>query len=215
MTDTNQLLREYAQRGSESAFRKLVACYLDLVYSVALRRAGGDFHLAQDIAQTVFTDLARKARSLPPDVRLGGWLHRHTCFVASTIMRSERRRWARERQAVEMNSLNGAIQNAADDLGPVLDEAIDRLDASDREAIVLRFFERRDLREVGVALGISEDAVQKRVSRAVDKLREQMTASGVATTTTALGAALVTSAVSAAPAGLVSTIRAPRLRPPV
>ncbi len=206
MTDTNQLLREYAQRGSESAFQKLVACYLDLVYSVALRRAGADVHLAQDIAQSVFTDLARKARTLPPDVQLGGWLHRHTCFVASTAMRAERRRWARERQEVEMNTLNAVTQNAADDLGPVLDEAIDQLEATDREAILLRFFERRDLREVGVALGISEDAAQKRVSRAVDKLRERMTASGVATTTTALGAALVTSAVSAAPAGLVSTI---------
>ncbi len=206
MTDTNQLLLEYAQRGSESAFRTLVTRYLDLVYSVALRRAGGDVHLAQDIAQSVFTDLARKARALPPDMRLGGWLHRHTCFVASTLLRSERRRRERERQAAEMNSLQAFPDRPWDELGPVLDEAIDQLESPDREVIVLRFFEKRDLREVGVALGISEDAAQKRVSRAVDRLRERVNASGVAVTVTALGAVLVTSAVNAAPAGLASTI---------
>ncbi len=206
MTDTNQLLLEYAQRGSESAFRQLVTCYLDLVYSVALRRTHGDACQAEDIAQRVFTDLARKARTLPADVRLGGWLHRHACFVASTVLRTERRRQERERQAVEMNSLHAAAGGTMDDLGPVLDEAIDQLDAADREAIILRFFERQDLRAVGVALGISEDAAQKRVSRAVDKLRDLIGDRGVAVSVTALGAALVMSAVNAAPAGLASSI---------
>ena len=206
MTDANQLLRDYAKSGSESSFRELVARYLDLVYSVALRRAGGDTHSAQDIAQTVFTDLARKARSIPADVSLGGWLHRHTCFVASNVVRAERRRRERERQAVEMNSLQMSSDRVWEELGPALDEAIDQLGAADREAIVLRFFERRDLREVGVALGISEDAAQKRVSRAVDRLRERLNASGVAVTFTALGAVLVTSTVIAAPAGLASII---------
>src|SRR5664280_494645 len=105
MTDSQKLLAEYVQSGSEPAFRELVARYLDLVYSVALRLVEGDTHRAEDVAQTVFADLARQARTLSPDVMLGGWLHRHTCFVAVNTMRGERRRQSRERQAVEMNAL--------------------------------------------------------------------------------------------------------------
>ena len=85
MTDPCQLLRDYTENGSETAFRELVARYIDLVYSVAVRRAGDDPHLAEDIVQTVFTDLARKARTLRHESMLGGWLHRHACFVSSTM----------------------------------------------------------------------------------------------------------------------------------
>jgi DNA-directed RNA polymerase specialized sigma24 family protein len=75
-TESQTLLAEYARNGSEPAFRELVARYLDLVYSTALRSVGGDTHLAEDVAQIVFVNLARKARWLPSDVLLGGWLHR-------------------------------------------------------------------------------------------------------------------------------------------
>lgn len=97
MTDTQELLTEYAGSGSESAFRELVRRYIDLVYSTAVRLVDGDTHRAEDIAQIVFADLTRMAVKLSPDTRLGGWLHRHTCFVARTMMRGERRRIARER----------------------------------------------------------------------------------------------------------------------
>ena len=98
MTDQRTLLVEYAQTGSETAFRELVSRYVDLVYSTALRQVGGDCHLAEDVAQTVFLNLARKAGRLPHEVLLGGWLHRDTCHVAATLMRSQRRRVARETQ---------------------------------------------------------------------------------------------------------------------
>src|SRR6266536_3101555 len=104
MTDSQNLLAEFVQTGSDAAFRELVTRYVDLVYSTALRLVEGDTHRAEDVAQTVFVDLARMARTLPNDVRLGGWLHRHTCFVAAKTMRGERRRQSRERQAVEMNA---------------------------------------------------------------------------------------------------------------
>src|SRR5678815_2056765 len=106
MTDGRQLIADYVDSGSETAFRELAARYVDLVYSAAIRLVNGDAHLAQDVTQTVFTDLARMARTLSRDVMLGGWLHRHTCFVASKVMRSERRRRERERQAVQMNALD-------------------------------------------------------------------------------------------------------------
>ena len=96
MTGSQELLAEYAQNGSETAFRELVLRYIDFVYSAAVRLTYGDFHLAKDVCQTVFVHLARKASTLPREVMLGGWLHRDTCFVAATVMRGERRRQFRE-----------------------------------------------------------------------------------------------------------------------
>jgi RNA polymerase sigma factor (sigma-70 family) len=206
MTDSQRLLADYATNGSEPAFRELVSRYLNLVYSTAVRLTGGDTHLAQDAAQTVFVDLARKARTLPRDVMLGGWLHRHTCFVASKIVRGERRRQSRERQAVAMNEQQDYSEANLAQVAPLLDEAINQLGAEDRTAILLRFFEQRDLRSVGEALGGTENAAQKRVSRALEELRGLLKNRGVVFSAAALGTALAGEAVSAAPAGLAVTI---------
>ncbi len=203
MTDANQLLREYVESGSEPAFRELVSRYVDLVYSVALRRMRGNESLARDVAQMVFTDLARKASRLRAGSSLGGWLHRHTCFVCSTLHRTEQRRMAREQMAVAMNQ-NEPSEAVWQQLAPLLDEAIDQLSEADRQAIVLRFYERRDLRAVGAALGTSEDAAQKRLSRALEKLRELLASRGVSLSLAALVGALTTRAVSAAPSGLAA-----------
>ncbi|MEI7940651.1 MAG: sigma-70 family RNA polymerase sigma factor, partial [Verrucomicrobiota bacterium] len=146
ITDSQPLLADYAANGSERAFRELVTRYVDLVYSTALRLVEGDTHRAEDVAQTVFADLAGMAPKLSPNSALGGWLHRHTCFVARTVMRGERRRQARERQAVEMSALDNQPDIALTEIAPVLDEAINELGADDRDAILLRFFERRNLR---------------------------------------------------------------------
>lgn len=91
-TDSQSLLAAYAKTGSEAAFRELLTRYVDLVYSTAVRLVENDADLAKDVTHTVFVDLARKAGYLPRDVMLGGWLHHHTVFVASTILRGERRR---------------------------------------------------------------------------------------------------------------------------
>src|SRR5687767_15127133 len=106
MEDTGQLLREYSQNRSEKAFEAIVARYLNLVFSTALRLLGGDTHLAEDTCQEVFANLARKAASLPENTQLGGWLHRHTCFVASSMRRAKSRRELREKEAVEMKSID-------------------------------------------------------------------------------------------------------------
>ena len=190
MTGSQQLLADYVRNGSQEAFRELVTRYIALVYSTAIRLVGGDTHLAEDVAQTVFVDLARKARSLPANVMLGGWLHRDTCFVAAKILRSERRRRSRERRAVEMNSLQYHSESALAQAGPVLDEAINRLGTQDRTAILLRFFEQRDFRSVGEVLGSNEDAARMRVNRALEKLRSVLKRRGVTLSITALGAAL-------------------------
>ncbi len=206
MTEHSTLFAEYVASGSEQAFRELVARYLDLVYSTAVRLVSGDTHRAQDVAQTVFVDLARKAPALPRDVMLGGWLHRHTCFVASKIMRGERRRQFRERQAVEMNALQDHSEVNLTEVAPLLDEAINQLGAQDRTAIVLRFFEQRDLCAVGETLGSSENAAQKRVTRALVELRGLLKRHGVTSSAVALGTVLASEAVSAAPVGLATAI---------
>ena len=177
-----------------------------MVYSAAFRLVGGDAQAAQDVAQTVFLALAAKARTLPKDVMLGGWLHQHTRFAAGKYMRTERRRQLRERQAAEMNALEDHSESNLAQVAPVLDEAIGQLDAEDRTAILLRFFERRDFRSVGDALGSSEDAARKRVDRALEKLHLFLKHRGVTLSAAALGTALTTEAVTAAPVGLAGSI---------
>src|SRR5581483_8915630 len=206
MSDSRELLNEYARNGTESAFRELVVRYIDLVYSTALRQVSGDAHLAEDVAQTVFLHLARKAGRIPQNVMLGGWLHQATCNVAATLTRSERRRQIRERQAAEMNALQNDSPGTTHMMGPALDEVIGQLPAEDRAAILLRFFEKRDFRSVGEAIGTSEDAARMRVNRALEKLQSLLKKRGVTSTAAVLGAALATDAVVAAPTGLAATL---------
>ena len=211
MTDSRQLLAEYAKSGSESAFCELVTRYFGLVYSTALRLVGGDTHLAEDVAQTVFSDLARKAHGLSSGVMLGGWLHQRTYNVAAPMMRGQRRRQSREREAAQMNALQDEPGADLAQVAPVLDEAIMSLGTEDRTAIMLFFFERRDFRSIGQALGSSEDAARMRVTRALEKLHTLLTHRGVTLSAAALGTALATEAVTAAPAGLAGSVAATAL----
>ncbi len=206
MTDGAQLLSRFATTGDEGAFRELVTQHLDLVYSAALRQLNGDAHLAQDVAQTVFTDLARKARALPRDVVLSGWLYEAARFAAAKAVRGERRRQAREQEAAAMHDPTPECTPDWEQLRPVLDTAMGEFSATDRNAVLLRFFERKDFRAVGVTLGISEDAAQKRVARALDKLRTKLTRRGVILSGTALAAAITGGAIHSAPAGLAVSV---------
>jgi RNA polymerase sigma factor (sigma-70 family) len=203
-----QLLRDYAERGSEEAFHELVVRYTDLVYSAALRQVASP-DLARDVAQTVFTDLARKARSLTQGQgrdSLVGWLYCGTRFATLNQLREERRRRARERQIME--EFEHASNNSNDwgRIQPLLDQVMGELSDEDREAVLLRFFKDRDFRSIGESLGISDDAAQKRVSRALDKLRDEFSRRGVTTTAVALGAAISANAVQVAPVGLAASL---------
>ena len=144
MTDDRQLLQQYTRERSESAFGELVARHIDLVYSAALRVVGGDSQLAQDVIQVVFIDLASKARGLPQDVLLAGWLYRHTCYAGANAVRTERRRKTREQTAMEMRLLDDNIDPPWERIAPHLDEGLNQLSVTDRDAIVLRFLKRQD-----------------------------------------------------------------------
>jgi len=173
MTSDGELLRSYAETAAEPAFAELVRRHLDVVYAAALRQVNGDAHLAQDIAQTVFTDLARKAAVLSGRPVLTGWLYTSTHFAAAKVVRSEQRRRTHEQEASLMNELlqSGTPEVDWAKLRPVLDRVMHKLKASDREVILMRFFENRPLAEIGRVLGLSEDTARKRVDRALGKLR--------------------------------------------
>jgi RNA polymerase sigma factor (sigma-70 family) len=211
MDATKSLLAAYVESGSEQAFHELVDRYVDLVYSTARRLVGGDAQLAEDVTQTVFIDLARKARDFSGEVMLGGWLHRRTFNVATTVLRSERRRREREMESAEMSAIEHSGGTCIEQIGPMLDAAIDRLGSDDRAAILLRFFEQRDFRAVGQALGSSEDAARVRVSRALEKLHSILRRQGVTLSAAALGTTLASGVVTAAPAGLAPSVAATAL----
>jgi RNA polymerase sigma factor (sigma-70 family) len=206
MTDTQTLLADYARTGDEAAFRELVSRYLGLVYSTALRVVGGDTHLAEDVAQMVFIDLARKAPGLAGEVMLGGWLHRRAYHIAAPILRAQRRRQSRERESVLMNVPQNDSGPDLARVAPVLDEVITRLGRQDRAAIMLRFFERRDFRSIGQALGSTEDAARMRVNRALEKLLVLLKRRKVTLSAAALGAVLAGEDLVAAPSGLAMSI---------
>jgi RNA polymerase sigma factor (sigma-70 family) len=203
LTD-QQLLREYADKKSEAAFAQLVRRYVDLVYSVALRLVP-DSHAAKDVTQDVFVALARNARQLASHPVLAGWLHQTTRNIAANIVRASTRRAAREQEAATMNEILDS-EAGWKQIAPQLDNALSELSQDDREALLLRYFQRKSAQEMADVLGVTSEAAQKRVNRAVERLRELFAKRGIAVGAGGLAVVLSANAVHAAPAGLSATI---------
>ena len=208
MTEDAELLRRYAEEGQEEAFAQLVQRHLGFVHAVALRQVGGEAHLAQDVVQRVFSDLARKAGALCRHPVLTGWLYRSAQFTAGKAMRSELRRRRREQEAYTMHELTAESEAAVDPnkLRPVLDTAMGELSDRDRDAVMLRFFEGQAFAQMGAKLRLTEDAARMRVERALGRLRAALQRRGVISTEAALAMVLASEAAQAAPAGLASVI---------
>ena len=217
MTDL-QLLCRYVAEGSHDAFAELVRRHVDHVYSAAVRQSRGDTHDAEEVTQRVFILLASKAATLVDDehVLLGGWLFNAVRFIARDVQRKEERRTRHEQKAAQMadhmrDARNPPRHAAAElpdpewkEVEQELDDAMSSLGEQTRGLLVLRFFEGKTAREVGEQLGISEEAARKRVSRAVDELRELFTRRGVVMSADALTAGLATVALIKAPEGLAA-----------
>ncbi len=208
-TMSSDALRDYVESGSAESFRRVVEGHIDAVFSQC-RRQLRDADRAQEATQMVFVILARKARELPKGVLLGGWLFKTARYVCARERRTEGRRLARERRAAEMrremtgeHSTGSAnVKSEAEDL---LDDALAKLSERDRTVILCRFFEERSLRDVGLAMGISEDAAKQRVLRAVEKLRAYFARQGLAVPSAVVTASL-SGAVRPATPGLLDAV---------
>ena len=205
MTDDMALLREYDRNRSEAAFAALVSQHLNLVYSVALREVR-DPHLAEEVTQATFIILARKAGVLGPKTILSGWLCHTARYVSSEALRSQRRRQRREQEAYMQSLLNETAAEAWMQIAPLLETAMAQLGEQEHNAIVLRFYEGKALKQVGAALGTGEDAARMRIHRALEKLRKFFAGRGLTLSAAVIAAAVSTSAVQAAPAGLAATV---------
>jgi len=207
MNDDLALLRDYARRNSEEAFAALVSRHVNLVYSVALRQVR-DAHLAEEITQAVFIILARKAGALGPKTILSGWLCRTARYASANALTIQRRRQHREQEAYMQSLADETEPELWPQIAPLLETAMEKLGQKDHDALVLRFFEGRNFREIGAALGASEDAAKMRVNRALDKLRTFFTKRGVASTTAIIAGAISANSVQAAPVALAKSVTA-------
>ena len=209
MTELNdhELLAEFARSESETAFATLVARHVNLVYSAALRSVGSA-HAAEEITQAVFIILARKAKNISLKIIVSGWLYQTARLTAANFVKGEIRRQQREQEAYMQSTLNETDAAAWLQLAPWLDEAMGQLAETDRNAVVLRFFENKTAAEVGATLKLTEAATHKRVNRALEKLRKIFLKRGATFSAMAIAGAVSANSVHAAPVGLAMTISA-------
>lgn len=201
------LLRRYVDQNSQEAFAALTARYINLVYSTCLREIG-DRQIAEDVTQSVFLILARKASSLRAETSLAGWLFQTARFASkNALTRERRRRLAEERAGQKMrDDLRSNDHSLWDSVEPFLNDALTKLGANDRDAVLLRCFEEWSFAETGVALGISEEAARKRVGRALEKMRRFLATQGIVISCAALATMLTTRAIKGAPSGCAHAI---------
>lgn len=210
--DDIALLRQFAADRSEAAFDQLVSRHAGFVHSAALRQVR-DPQWAAEITQAVFLILARKAARISDKTILTGWLFKTTRFVALAQVRAEVKRRQHEQETqmqtrLQTEPASDAGDRAWADLAPLLDQALAQLGESDRQALLLRFFENKSLAEVGNKLGAGEDTARKRVSRALEKMRKFFAKHSVFYSTAIIAGAISANAVQAAPTGLAAAIPA-------
>lgn len=205
MKDDGTLLTEYVKSGSEEAFRELVSRHAGLVFSAARRQVGADTR-AEEVAQAVFCILARKASALQSRSTITGWLHLTTRHAAMKAIRTEQRRQAREKEAMQMNQ--DTEDSTWTDLEPHLDEALAQLREADRDLLILRYFEGLELNDVGSRLSVSANTAHKRISRALERMRALLAKRGITVSVGVIAGVLPANAIGSVPGGLLITLQA-------
>jgi RNA polymerase sigma factor (sigma-70 family) len=203
------LVSAYVQ-GDEGAFESLVRKYFRMVYAMAVRHAG-DPHLAEEVAQSVFIILSRKAGKLSSSVSVCGWLMQTTRFVCRDAVKMRLRRQQNEQEFAASLDLNSPTNANPDSIEAMLDEALMALPANEQAGVMAHYFEGKNFKEIGGMLAISEDGAQKRVSRSVAKLRAFLLKRGTTVSATAFAGLLMAQfAREAAAEALSSAIQTAR-----
>ena len=173
-----RLIRLFVDRNDQGAFAELTRLHLKLVYSTCLREVG-DVALAEDATQAVFLLLAQKASSFRKGIGLVSWLFQTSRYAARKAIKRERTRALYELRAAQQAQLTDmdAFEDSRE-FGVALNEALYALPQGDRNALLMRYFDEYTLKEVGVAIGISEDGARLRINRALDKMRRPLSKSG-------------------------------------
>ena len=194
--------------GEEQAFREFSERHMNLVYGVAMRNTS-NASVAEEVVQDVFVLVARKARELARHPNVAGWLH----LTSRNVSRDARRRLLRHQRKLEHIAETTPEESTSPDLSghEEIDTAVSELPDIEREAILLRFFEDRDYREIAEQLGISEPAARKRVSRGIKRLHSGLATKLAAGTALAipapahLGESIASTAFSAASTAFIMT----------
>ena len=210
MADDMELVRRYVQGKSEEAFAAIVSRHVNLVYSVALRKVR-EPQLAEEITQTVFIILARKAGALSSGTILAGWLCRTARYASAKALLREQRRVKREHHAYMQSHLNEPEAQDWRQIEPLLEEAMSQLGEREHDALVLRFFEGRSYQAVSEALRTTEAAAKMRVNRGLEKLRKIFKKRGLTLSAAMIAGAVSGYSVQAAPTGLAAGITAAAL----
>ncbi len=207
--DDTELLQRYVSTGCQEAFGQLVGRHIDFVYASA-RRMTRDAHLAEDVTQGVFIVLARKAGHVRCGAVLPAWLHSTARNVSSNILSVQSRRRHHEEKAAAMKPVvrddSSSFQGDDEALSAALDDALGRLGTSDRGAVVMRYLQGKSIRDVAAAMHVSDDAAQKRVSRAVARMRDYFAHRGLTLDESGMISGLSRQTAQVAPAALASMV---------
>ena len=201
--NVSELLQQFARNRSEEVFSDIMRQHVHLVYSVAHRRLQ-DPNQIEEVVQDVFIRLARVPRVPASQCELISWLHATVHRIAIDRWRQDSRRQEREFKAA--STVDPATEPDWNDVSPVLDEAIAELEATDREAILLRFVNDVPFRDVAQTLGVTDAAAKMRTRRALDKLRDHLTRKGLTCSAAALAGMLDQAATTQAPAGFANRV---------
>jgi RNA polymerase sigma factor (sigma-70 family) len=187
-----ELIGQLSGADPEPALGEIIQRYGSLVMSTATRTVGSG--AADDVCQSVFLVLMRKAANLTGDTVLPSWLYHTTVLVSRQYERGEQRRKLREKEAVKMNLRS--TYDVESVLPHGFDDALARLPEIYRRTILLRFLQNHSRADVAKVMGVAENTVDVRTNRGLERLRRAL-----AIAVPGITASFLLIALKSAPAG--------------